>query len=280
MPEPSHKHSAPRSRQAAAGTSNRRQLPSLRLADYVLGWTTPEKCGLRAVCLDCGSHNVQHPNIKQCRPDQHVCNALGREDVPNNADVASRPSLEIAVAMLEFLEIKGRWEWEPRQRVAAAYEQAVRHFAETDELEIRANAHLSQFAQYRHLAGRREDRLCLDITISRSGLLLVVLELKTTIRSDRARGAIRNLTSTLTEHSGANVPIAAVVTSEPLPSRLLAVAPHRGDTHKLYHVARRALVHAVEAVASPAQLADWRDADKYVNDFNELFLYVRTKAAS
>jgi hypothetical protein len=62
--------------------------------------------------------------------------------------------------------------------------------------------------------------------------------------------------------------------------RLLAVAPHRGDTHKLYHVARRALVHAVETVASPAQLDDWQDADKYVNDFNELFLYVRTKAAS
>jgi hypothetical protein len=274
------KSRVPGSRQTPAGTSSRRELPSLRLADYVLGWTTPEKCGLRALCLECGSHNVQHPGIKQCTPGHHLCNALGREDVPNNADVASKPSLQIAVAMLEFLNIKHRWEWEPRQRVAAVFEQAVQHFAETDELEIQANAHLSHFAQYRHLAGRRDDRLRLDITISRSGLLLVVLELKTTIRSDRARGAIRNLTSTLREHSGHNVPIAAVVTSEPLPSRLLAVAPHTGDNHKLYHVARRALMHAIEVVDSPTQSADWREADKYVNDFNDLFLYVRTKAAS
>lgn len=266
-----------------------RDLPSFRLADYVLGWTTPEKCGLLATCLNCGSHDIKHESIKRCTNTQHLCNARGWATVPNNADVSSPQSLDIAKGMLDFLQITEILPWQPRQSVAAAYERAVRHFTTTDDLTVGRNSHLSEFAQYRHLAGRRDDRLRLDITISRAGILLVVLELKTTIRSDRARGAIRNLVSTLTEHSGADIPLAAVVTSEPLPSRLLAVVPQRGDTHALYHVARGALQHAIRTSppmtrkhgANQAGLVEqWEEAEKYVRDFRDLFLYVQSAAAS
>jgi len=251
------------------------EFPSFRLADYVLGWTTPEKCGLTAVCVDCGSRNVQHPAIHACTPQKHLCNTRGWQRFPNNADVSSRLSLDIAKEMLNYLGITKAQPWQPRQSGALVLEKAVMHFASADGLTVRQNAHLSEFAQYRHLRGRKDDRLRLDITISRDSLLLSVLELKTTIRSDRARGAIRNLTSTLTQHSGDDIPLAAVLTAEPLPGRLAAVVPRTGDTHAVYHVARPALAAAVEEVPCGGQLAEWRMAHKYVRDFGELFTSLR-----
>lgn len=258
------------------------ELPSFRLADYVLGWTIPENCGLRATCRNCGSHDIDHTSIKRCTHNYHLCNARGWPTVPNNADVSSTLSLDIAKGMLNFLNITQTLPWQPRQRAAAAYEKAVRHFAATEDLTVGRNSHPSEFAQYRHLAGRRDDRLRLGITISRAGILLVVIELKTTIRSDRARGAIRNLVSSLTDHGGSDIPLVAVLTSEPLPSRLLTVIPQRGDTHALYHVARSALEHTIRTTQSMGRethrdqispLRQWEEAEKYVRDFRDLFLY-------
>lgn len=266
-----------------------RELPSFRLADYVLGWTTPEKCGLRATCRSCGSHDIEHVSIKRCTDNHHLCNARGWPKVPNNADVSSTLSLDIAKSMLDFLNITQTLPWAPRQSAAAAYDKAVRHFTAMEDLTVGRNSHLSEFAQYRHLAGRRDDRQRLDITISRAGILLVVLELKTTIRSDRARGAIRNLVSSLTEHSTADTPLVAVLTSEPLPSRLLAVIPQRSDTHALYHVARSALQRAITATQPAARethrdqvsaVAQWEEAEKYVWDFTDLFLHIQSAARS
>jgi hypothetical protein len=251
------------------------EFPSFRLADYVLGWTTPEKCGLAALCTDCGSRNVRHPAIHGCTVQEHLCNVRGWRLVPNNADVSNGPSLDIARAMLDALGITAERPWQPRQKGATLLEKAVMHFASGDGLTVRRSAHLSEFTQYRHLRGRKDDRLRLDITIDRDSLLLAVLELKTTIRSDRARGAIRNLTSTLTQHSGENIPLAAVLTAEPLPGRLGAVAPRTGDTHAVYHVARPALAAAIEAVPSGAHLAEWRMTEKSVRDFGELFPRLR-----
>jgi hypothetical protein len=248
--------------------------PSFRLADYVLGWTTPEKCGLSAACADCGSHRVEHPAIRACTAGRHLCNACGWELVPNNADVSSRLSLSIAKEMLDELGITQSRPWQARQSGAGRFEKAVMHFAAADGLTVRHDAKLSEFTQYGHLRGRKDDRLRLDVTVSRGDVLLAVLELKTTIRSDRARGAIRNLTSTLTQHSGANVPIAAVVTAEPLPGRLASVVPRTGDTHAVFHVARKALDAAVGRVQGGSQYAEWQMAGRYVRDFGELFPFL------
>jgi hypothetical protein len=251
------------------------EFPSFRLADYVLEWTTPEKCGLSATCADCGSHRVSHPAVRPCVPGKHVCNAQGWELVPNNADVSSRLSLAIAKEMLDELGITQSRAWQPRQRGAGQFEKAVMHFAGAEGLTVKHDANLSEFAQYRHLHGRKDDRLRLDVTVSRKDVLLSVLELKTTIRSDRARGAIRNLTSTLTQHSGANVPLAAVVTAEPLPGRLGSVIPRTGDTHAVFHVAREALGAAVARVQGGAQYAEWQMCERYVRDFGDLFPFLR-----
>jgi NgoMIV restriction enzyme len=253
--------------------------PSFRLADYVLGWTTPEKCGLQAICQDCGSHNVKHGAIHPCTAGRHECNVRGWAEVPNNADVSSRISLDIAKEMLEFLGITKSRPWQPRQSGALLLEHAVMHFTSADDgLMVKRGAHLSEYAQYRHLRGRSDDRLDLDIAVSRQDVLLAVLELKTTIRSDRARGAIRNLTSTLTQHSGSTVPLAAVVTAEPLPGRLAKCAPQTGDRHAVYHVARTALAHAVEATQAATQYAEWQVAREHIRDFTELFPYLRAAA--
>jgi len=252
--------------------------PSFRLADYVLEWTTPEKCGHAATCAVCGSHRIEHPTIHPCTESKHMCNALGWRLVPNNADVSARISLLIAREMLDELRITQERPWRPRQQGAGRFEKAVMHFAAADGLTVKQNARLSEFVQYRHLRNRKDDRLRLDVTISRKDVLLAVLELKTTIRSDRARGAIRNLTSTLTQHSGDNVPLAAVVTAEPLPGRLAAVVPRTGDTHAVFHVARAALAAAVERTPCGGQFAEWRTCERYVRDFGELFPFLRTAA--
>ena len=249
--------------------------PSFRLADYVLEWTTPEKCGLSAVCADCGSHRVEHPAIHPCTAGRHLCNARGWEMVPNNADVSSRLSLDIAKEMLDELGIERSRPWQARQSGAGRFEKAVMHFAGAEGLTVKHDAHLSEFVQYQHLSGHKDDRLRLDVTVSRGDVLLAVLELKTTIRSDRARGAIRNLTSTLTQHNGINVPMAAVVTAEPLPGRLGSVVPRRGDTHAVFHVAREALGAAVGRVKGGSQYAEWRMCEQYVRDFGELFPFLR-----
>lgn len=253
-------------------------LPSFRLADYVLEWTTPEKCGLAATCADCGSHRIQHPAIHPCTAGRHVCNVRRWALVPNNADVSSRLSLDLAKEMLDSLSITQSRPWQPRQQGAGQFEKAIMHFAAGDGLTVKRNARLSEFVQYRHLRGRKDDRLRLDVTVSRRDVLLAVLELKTTIRSDRARGAIRNLTSTLTQHSGDNVPLAAVVTAEPLPGRLASVVPRTGDTHAVFHVARAALAEAVGSTPCGGQFAEWRMCERYVRDFGELFPFLRGSA--
>lgn len=251
--------------------------PSLRLADYGLEWTTPEKCGLAATCADCGSHRIEHPAVCPCTPTRHLCNIKGWEFVPNNADVRSRQSLDIASWMFELLDIRRSQPWQARQHGAARFEAAAAHFAAADGLTVRRNARLSEFAQYRHLHGRKDDRLRLDITVSLDGALLAVLELKTIIRNDRGRGAIQNLTGTLRKHSGGRPPVAAVLTAEPLPSRLASAVPQQGDTHEVYHVAREALDGAIGNMHG-TQYAEWQSVKAHVRDFSELMPSLRGAA--
>jgi hypothetical protein len=255
------------------------ELPSLRLADYVLWWTTPEKCGAVAVCADCGSHRVEHPAIRACTTEKHLCNARQWRHVPNNADVSNPASLDIAQAMLSELNITQVHEWQARQSSAALLEKAVRHFAAGDGLMIRQNARLGEFAQYRHLRGRPDDWVNLDVTISRDSMLIAALELKTTLRADRARGAKRNLHAVMTKHDGSNAPIAAVVTGEPLPGRLAKCVAEMGDRHTVYHVDRQALARAIEATTRGGQFAEWRTIEKHIRDFSDLLAAVRTATA-
>lgn len=259
-------------------------VPSFRLADHLLYWTKPEKCGLGGECGNCGSRTVRHPAIHECTDLNHACNVKGWSTVPNNADVSNKGSLEIAKGMLDFLGVQKIQDWQARQTAATFFEAAVRSYITLDDLVVRRGSRLSEFAQYRHLAGRHDDDLRLDITVSNSNTkLLAVLELKTTVRSDRARGAIRNLTGALHQHQGRDIPIAAVVTAEPLPSRLLSITPQTGDTHLVFHVALRALTRVVtlpgepdrdgwiaRPVLSKRSLAQWEKSRIYLRDFSEL----------
>jgi len=255
------------------------ELPSFRLADYVLWWTTPEKCGLAARCADCGSRNVRHPAVHACTSERHECNRRGWAEVPSNADVSNARSLDIAREMLVSLGITESRPWAPRQSNAAALEKAVAHFTQADGLTVERNIHLGEFAHYRHLRDRKDDRLRLDVTVSRQGVLLAVLELKATLRSDRGRGAIQNLKTALTQRDGGPVPRVAVVTAEPLPGRLAAAAPRTGDMHAIYHVSRPALAYAVEVTSCGSQLAEWRTAQDHVRDFSELPAFLRQATA-
>lgn len=248
------------------------EFPSLRLADYVLEWVTPEKCGLTAICPACGFHGVDHPAVHPCTASKHVCNARGWDQVPNVADVSNKLSLDIARDMLSFLGITAGRQWQARQTGGQKFEAAAAHFIEqASGLTVKRGVLLSEFAQYRHLRARRDDDMHIDIAASRRDVLVAALELKTTLRSDRARGAVRNLRAALTLHNGHMIPLAAILTAEPLPSRLKSVIPQTGDTYRVVHVAREALADAVgQLPLGKGEFADWQIAGPYVRDFASL----------
>lgn len=252
--------------------------PSLRLADYLFEWVVPEKCGLTATCPACGFHGVSHPAVHPCTADRHPCNKRGWRQVPNVADVSSPHSLDIAASMFNFLGVTDGREWRPRQTGGQKFEAAVEHFIRQGTgLNVRRGVRLSEYAQYRHLRTLGDDDLKLDIGADRDGVAVALLELKTTLRSDRGRGAVENLRKVHGQCNGRNVPVAAILTAEPDPGRLKAVAPKKtGDRYQVIHVARDALAEAVACLAAgTSQYADWQTAGSYVRDFGDLLADLR-----
>ena len=255
--------------------------PSLRLADYLFEWVVPEKCGLTATCPACGFQGVRHAAVHPCTEAKHECNKRGWAQVPNVADVSSPYSLDIAASMFNFLGITAGRQWRPRQTGGQKFEAAVEHFiAQSTGLTVRRGVRLSEYAQYRHLRALGDDDLKLDIGVGRGGVAVALLELKTTLRSDRGRGAVENLRKVNDQCNGRSVPVAAILTAEPDPGRLRAVSPKKtGDRYQVVHVARDALAEAVACLpAGTSQYADWQAAGLYVHDFSDLLADLRRPA--
>lgn len=132
---------------------------------------------------------------------------------------------------------------------------------------------ITDFAQFRHLEDVRQlirsdatgtlrdvlggDYVIKpDVTVRRDGptppVLHASIACKWTIRSDRVQN-ISHEAVILTRHRRGKTPHIAVVTPEPLPSRLASIARGTGEVDKTYHVALPELTAAVDYAGTADQ---------------------------
>ena len=83
-------------------------------------------------------------------------------------------------------------------------------------------------------------------------LLHAAVSCKFTIRSDRVQN-VRHEGVILTRHRRGRQPHIVVVTAEPLPTRLAAIARGTGEIDAVYHVALEALQTATKVAGTQAQ---------------------------
>jgi hypothetical protein len=215
-------------------------------------------------------------------------NKLSWDQVPNNADIDNRESLQLGAAMLESLSAHaGQALPTPPTSPGAVLEEAVR-IDLARELVARDNsrhwtarrgAPVTDYSQYVHLLHLNQlvvDNPTLSVTIGQDYLIkpdvLIGLEdvptvnglpllhaavsCKWTIRSDRVQN-IRHENNQMVRHRRGRQPHLVAVTAEPLPSRLAAIARGTGEVDAVYHIAYDELDIAVQASDNVRQQAAW-----------------------
>jgi NgoMIV restriction enzyme len=213
---------------------------------------------------------------------------LSWDQVPNNADIDNRESLQLGAAMLESLSAHaGQALPTPPTSPGAVLEEAVR-IDLARELVARDNsrhwtarrgAPVTDYSQYVHLLHLNQlvvDNPTLSVTIGQDYLIkpdvLIGLEdvptvnglpllhaavsCKWTIRSDRVQN-IRHENNQMVRHRRGRQPHLVAVTAEPLPSRLAAIARGTGEVDAVYHIAYDELDIAVQASDNVRQQAAW-----------------------
>lgn len=200
---------------------------------------------------------------------------------PNIADASSSTSVAIAEGVFDALAVD-RVSTESGQTLGSGFEKAVAGFLKSSLPELVSfrsfeigSRPVSDFAQYEHLAritkliqeqdpsGTLRSEIGTDyvikpdITVATEGeagapFLHAAVSCKWTIRSDRVQN-IRHEGVILTRHRRGRQPHVVTVTSEPLPSRLAAIARGTGEVDCVYHAALGLLVEAVAAVDVPGE---------------------------
>lgn len=222
-----------------------------------------------------------------------------RTGTPNIADGSSQASVAIAEALFRSLGIQ-RTSTEAGQTLGRRLEETVAEELrsglplrnDSRTWHVHRNQDVTEFTQYMHLA--RIDELVRQLPVLRaefgsdyvvrpdvtvgldsggSALMLhASVSCKFTIRSDRVQN-IRHEGVVLTRHRRGRQPHIAVVTAEPLPSRLASIARGTGEVDRVYHIALEELVTAVTQAAPRSQnesLEELRTQDRLA-DF-ETFL--------
>lgn len=216
-------------------------------------------------------------------PPPFVAQLLGYRDNghPNTSDAASRPSRDIA---REINDLLGVPEDQPGPLdPGAGLEHSVRDWLAAElaalaphrQWEVDHKRVVSDFAQYEHLARLQaiiradetntlkaeigEDYIIRpDVTVGLDidgrQLLHASVSCKWTGRSDRLQN-VRHEAVILTRHRRGRQPHIVVVTAEPLPTRIAAVARGTGEIDGVYHVALHQLRVAVEVHGSAEQRA-------------------------
>lgn len=200
-----------------------------------------------------------------------------RDTNPNIADRSSSTSMRIASRIFEELGITRR-STAPGQTLGSQFETAIKRSLASCLFELDQDRHwsigsqsITEFSQYAHLDHIRrlaeEDRqgtlrsslgtdylikpditvgILLDEQQSQRQHLHAAVSCKWTIRSDRVQN-IRHEGVILTRHRRGRQPHIVAVTTEPLPSRLAAIARGTGELDCVYHVALSELNSACPA---------------------------------
>lgn len=151
---------------------------------------------------------------------------------------------------------------------------------------------VSDFQQYKHLtvldeAVRndvvlrtefgRDYRISPDVTVGveqaddSDPLLHAVVSCKWSMRSDRVQN-VRPEGATLVRHRRGRAPHFVVVTCEPLPSRIAAIAMTTGEVDAVYHLAFEETAGAVAAIGTQGQREVWQELvqQRRLRDYNLL----------
>ncbi|WP_026248399.1 NgoMIV family type II restriction endonuclease [Streptomyces sp. LaPpAH-108] len=209
------------------------------------------------------------------------------EIVPNSADSNSTPSKELARRILDSLEVPpGIVLPDTPKNLGPKLEQAVtadlsETVPETDPSRAWQIGHkkvVADFSQYTHLGKLeqavhknpvlsadlgRDYLIRPDVTVGVPGdplldtvpFLHAAVSCKWTIRSDRVQN-VRHEFLQMIRHRRGRLPHLVVVTAEPMPSRIAAIARGTGEVDAVYHIAFDALREAVKDVGSKQQQND------------------------
>jgi len=190
--------------------------------------------------------------------------------VPNIADSANEPSINISTDVFGFLGVpktQGSLS-DPGTGLERAVQQWLAHrlpaVASHRPWDVQGKRIISDFAQYEHLQRLKEiiaadtsnvlrvaigedylvrPDVTVGLTLPHGRLLHASVSCKWTIRSDRVQN-IRHEALNLTRNRRGRQPHIVVVTAEPLPTRLAAIAQGTGEVDGVYHVCLDALVAA------------------------------------
>lgn len=208
--------------------------------------------------------------------------------VPNSADSNSTPSKALAEQILDVLGVKSRTvlsstplDLGPALELAVVADltAALPQTGSARTWHIDHKKVVSDFSQYSHLrkvakavrenpalrADLGQDYLIKpDVTVGTkrtadstdpAPFLHAAVSCKWTIRSDRVQN-VRHEFLQMIRHRRGRLPHLVVVTAEPMPSRIAAIARGTGEVDAVYHIAFEALRKAVSAVGSSQQKED------------------------
>ncbi|MTK05415.1 NgoMIV family type II restriction endonuclease [Micromonospora sp. CP22] len=211
--------------------------------------------------------------------EQRTVQRLGRPYAPNCADADNCDIADYIYASHRVGRIL-----RPGQTMGASFEALLLDhlFGEISRLDpnrkwlARPGRVISDFAQYAHLGVLeeqikanvvlrtefgREYAIKPDIAIgvevaAAQPLLHAVVSVKWSMRSDRVQN-VRPEGALLLRHRRGRAPHFVVVTAEPLPSRIAAIAMTTGEVDAVYHVMFDEMAEAVRQVGTREQKERW-----------------------
>lgn len=218
--------------------------------------------------------------------------------VGNQSDGSQMPSLLISQEVLLLCGI--RTVAPSGSTMGTPFEVAIRADLEAHLPALDPNRHwaidngrnVAEFEQYGHLtildtAVRndvvlrtefgRDYRISPDVTVGvdqgadRAPLLHAVISCKWSMRSDRVQN-VRPEGATLVRHRRGRAPHFVVVTCEPLPSRIAAIAMTTGEVDAVYHLAFEETATAVMSIGTASQQQLWQElvSQRRLRDYNLL----------
>lgn len=204
----------------------------------------------------------------------------------------TRSFVQQTFAALDTLR-PGKWDFNPEKRAISRFEQ-YHHLAQLSEVAAR-NPEIAVLLGSDYViapdilvvrepeaddfinAGQRivDDTVALRSGLRRRNNLLPLLHAsiscKWTLRSDRAQNARSEALNLIRNRKG-RLPHIAVVTGEPLPSRLASIALGTGDVDCVYHFALPELISGVKAleIEDSAALVETMVDGKRLKDISDL----------
>ncbi|MER7604766.1 NgoMIV family type II restriction endonuclease [Nocardioides sp. NPDC127503] len=214
---------------------------------------------------------------------------FGDAVAPNIADLGSKSSLELAGHIYQSLGITQHTKLalgDGGQKAGASLERAIEgdlglrlSFADPSrKWEVRRGGLASDYRQFQHLADLQrlfeaqpnlratvghDYQVRTDVYVGLPGpeaesapYLHAAISCKWTIRSDRVQN-VRHEFNTLVRSRRGRLPHLALVTAEPLPSRIISIARGTGEVDAVYHLMFDELAAAVATAGSTEQIRDW-----------------------